>query len=319
MRLRLEMSVPRQSKDPSEMHHSERKAMMMRRYAVWAGSVFLLALIIGFLISGLNDQIVWGKDRKKFSKGSKATLQSRKELIDQELQSLPTHPWAGRYYYGDGLGVNVNLSLAPKSGFAFTWNGCLGLYDLNYGDVVEADGRIRLIFKHPNDRKGFQGISPELIPIVWGERHYLVSSDEVVNFANAINAGFEPSKTVSKRFLLREGDELKAVHGQPDLPSPYSEYLLKQPITAEISSVKESRLEDDVRITTVTLNVGSAHGVKPGMEFYVYSPASVFEWARITTVNSSNSEAKVVQRVADEKYNGRPSTDWKLSTSAQRD
>ncbi len=238
-------------------------------------------------------------------------------LIDEELNALTGHPWAGRYYYGDGLGVNVALSLAPKSGFAFTWNGCLGLYDLNYGDVVEVDGRIRLIFKYPNDRKGFQGIAPELIPIVWGERHYLISTDEVLRFANAINAGFEPSETMGGSFLLKEGDQLKAVNGQPNLPSPYSEYLLKQSIQAEISSIKESHIEKDARITTLILNVGRDQRVKQEMEFYVYSPSTVFEWARITKVDNSNSEAEVIQRLADEKY-GRLSIDWKLSTSIKR-
>lgn len=293
--------------------------MKMRRYTTWAGSTFLFAVVIGFVVLSLGGRVVWGKDGKKFSKRSKTALEAKKAVIDQELHALPAHPWAGRYYYGDGLGVNVALSLAPKSGFAFTWNGCLGLYDLNYGDVVEVDGRITLVFKYPNDQKRFQGIAPELIPIAWGERHYLVPADEVVRFANAINAGFEPSGSKSRRFLLREGDELKEVQGKPSLPSSYSEYLLKQPIKAEISSIEKSRLEDDTRITTVTLNVGSAQGVKQGMEFYVYSPENIFEWAQITSVDSSHSEAEVVQRAADEKYNGRPSTDWKLSTSAHRD
>jgi hypothetical protein len=115
----------------------------------------------------------------------------------RELKTLKAHAWAGKYHYGDGLGVNVDLSLAPKSGFVFTWHGCLGLYDLNYGGVEEADGRIR---------------------------H-------------------------------------KAVHGQPNIPSAYSSYLLKQPIKAEITSVKERRIEDSARITTVVLNAGSAQGV----------------------------------------------------------
>jgi hypothetical protein len=292
--------------------------MIMRRYTAWAGSNLLFAAVIGFVVFSLGGQTVWGEDGKRFSKGSKASLEARKVLIDQEAHGLTAHSWAGRYYYGDGLGVNVKLSLAPKSGFAFTWNGCLGLYDQNYGDVVEVDGRIKLIFKYPNERKGFEGIAPELIPIVWGERHYLIPADEVVKFANAINAGFEPRKGAGGRFLLRDGDELKAVEGQPSLPSLYSEYLLKQPIKAEISSIKKIRLEDDTHITTLTLNVGSAQGIKQGMEFYVYSPENIFEWARITSVDSSNSEAEVVQRLAEEKY-GRPSIDWKLSTSAQRD
>jgi len=291
--------------------------MMMRAYKARARSNCLFAAILGFVSFTLCGDVVGAKEEKKFSKGSKAKLEAKKLLIDEELNALAAPAWAGRYYYGDGLGVNVALSLAPKSGFAFTWNGCLGLYDLNYGDVLEADGKIRLIFKHPNDRQGFEGIAPELIPIAWGKRNYLISTHEVVKFANAINAGFEPREAIGGRFLLKEGDQLKAVDEQPKLPSPYSEYLLKEPIQAEISSIKESRIEKDERITTLILNVGSEQGVKPEMEFYVYSPSTVAEWARITQVDKSNSEAEVIQRLADEKY-GRLSIGWKFSTSVKR-
>jgi hypothetical protein len=116
---------------------------------------------------------------------------------------LKVDSWAGHYYYGDGLGVNVELSLAPKSGFAFTWNGCLGLYDMNYGDVVESSGKIRLVPKLPNEHKPFEGISQEFLPIVWGDRHYLIAAEEVVKFANAVNAGFEPREGAWGTFLLR--------------------------------------------------------------------------------------------------------------------
>jgi hypothetical protein len=284
---------------------------IMRRHLGWVGSIFLLSAI-GFLALNWTGQLAWTKDTKKFSTRSKAALEARKEQIDQELNTLKGHAWAGTYYYGDGLGVNVDLRLAPKSGFAFTWNGCLGLYDLNYGDVVEADGRIKLAFKYPNDRKYF-GIAPELIPIVWGERHYLIPTDEVVKFANAINSGFEPTKTLTGSFLLRRGDELKAVRGQPNIPREYSDYLLKEPVRAEISAVKDSRVENTTRTTTVVLNVGSVQGVKQGMEFYVYSPSTVLESATITSANRSNSEAEIIQYSVNERSE-RPSLDWKLST-----
>jgi hypothetical protein len=288
-----------------------------RRYAAWVGYIFLLATSVPFLALNLRGQSN-SEDDGKFSKESKATSEKKKRLISQELSSLKGHPWAGKYYYGDGLGVNVDLSLAPNSGFVFTWNGCLGLYDLNYGDVVEADGKIRLVLKFPNDRQGFQGIAAELTPVVWGERHYLIPADEIVNFANAINAGFEPSKGRSWRFLLRAGDERRVVRGQPNIPAQYSDYLLKNPIRAQIASIKESHLESSSRITTVVLDVGNAQGVKQGMEFHVYSPSRIFESAEIINVNPSSSEAIIIQREVDEKY-GRPSTDWKLSTSVGRD
>jgi len=287
----------------------------MRRRVISVGSALLLAPF-AFLALNWSAQLGWTKDGKKFSRGAKAASAAKQELINQELETLSGHTWAGNYYHGDGLGVNVALGLAPKSGFAFTWNGCLGLYDLNYGEAIEEDGRIKLVFKFPNDRRGFQGIAPELIPIVWGERHYLIPSDEVVSFANAVNAGFEPRESLWGRFLLRRGDEGKPAPGQPILPPEYSAYLLKEPIKAEILSIKASRLQNTTRITKVILNVGSAQRVKQGMEFYVYLPSSIAEWATITAVNSSNSEGEIVEYAVDENTPP-PTLDWKLSTFAE--
>ncbi len=193
----------------------------------------------------------------------------------------------------------------------------MGLYDLNYGDAVETDGRIRLVFKLPNERKGFQGVAPEFLPIVWGDRHYLIPFDEVVKFANAINAGFEPRETSWGEFLLRRDDVSKSASGFPNLPPQYSEYLLKQPIVAEISSVKDNRMQKSGRVTTVLLNVGSTQGVKKGMEFFVYAPSAVFESATITRVDSSSSEAEVFQ-CCDDKAEP-PFLGWKLSTHVRRD
>src|SRR5438477_12939061 len=73
---------------------------------------------------------------ERFSEASVAASDMRTKKIQQELGHLKDHNWAGEYYFGDGLGVNVSLALAPESGFVFSWHGCLGLYDLNYGDVA---------------------------------------------------------------------------------------------------------------------------------------------------------------------------------------
>jgi hypothetical protein len=286
----------------------------MRKSATWLGSILLLAGVVGLLF--VPNEFAGKKDEKKFSNESDANLEAKKKLIRRELKTLRAHPWAGQYYYGDGLGVNVYLSLAPKSGFAFTWNGCLGLYDLNYGDVVEVDGSIRLVFRLPNEHKGFEGIPSEFLPVIWGDRHYLISPDEVVEFANAINAGFEPRKTEWGSFLLRRGDVNKRATGYPNLPSEYSAYILKHPIEAEVSSVKNSYRNDSGRVTTVLLNVGTTQGVKKGMEFYLYEPSNVFESATITSVGNTSSEAEIFQ-CCDEKA-GPPSPGWKLSTYSGR-
>ena len=117
---------------------------------------------------------------------------------------------------GDGLGVNVMVELAPKSGFAFTWHGCLGLYDRNYGTTTDKGGWLELAFHFSNAQEGYRGLAPELIPVKWGERRYLIARDELLSFANSANSGSEPRDGAHGATLLRGGDEAKPVEGKPE-------------------------------------------------------------------------------------------------------
>jgi hypothetical protein len=289
--------------------------MTSRKSLARVGFGLLLAVLSSCLL--LPPQFAEERVPKKFSKRADANLSARKKQIQLELESLRQDSWAGHYYYGDGLGVNVELDLAPKSGFAFAWNGCLGLYDMNYGDVVESSGTIRLVPKLPNERKPFEGIEPEYVPIVWGDRHYLIATNEVVKFANSVNAGFEPREGSWGMFFLKREDVSKSASGSPRLPLEYSEYLLKHPIDAEISSIKNSRINKSERLTTVILNVGAPQGVKRGMEFYLYVPSGLYASATVKDVNDTSSEAEISQCCDDNA--GPPVVGWKLSTRAGRD
>jgi hypothetical protein len=188
---------------------------------------------------------------------------------------------------------------------------------MNYGDVVESDGTVRLLPKLPNERKPFEGIVPEFFPIMWGDRHYLIGTNEVVKFANAVNAGFEPREGSWGMFFLKRDDVSKSATGSPSLPLEYSAYLLKHPIDAEISSIKNSRINKSERLTTVLFNVGTSQGVKKGMEFYLYVPSGLYASATITDVNDTSSGAAISQ-CCDDKA-GAPAVGWKLSTRAGRD
>jgi hypothetical protein len=250
----------------------------------------------------------------KFSKASVAAAEARTRKIQQELRHLNKHEWAGEYYFGDGLGVNVSLTLAPENGFVFTWHGCLGLYDLNYGDVAFTNGTVKLLFRYPNKREGFQGIAPEFLPVHWGQRHYLISADDMIRFTNAINAGTEPDVLFggkSAYFLLRRGDEKKPAEGLPDIASEYLDYILKKPLTARISSVTESRVEKSRRITRITLNVGSADGLRKGMEFFVKNPSTIYAEAVVTDVMDHWASAVIEQ---DQTSDPVPSPGWTFST-----
>jgi len=274
----------------------------------------------GVLLVGL---FAWSQTEKLSSK-NKLVSEGKREQIEVELKALGDHPWAGEYYYGDGLGVNVALVLAPKAGFAFSWHGCLGLYDQNYGTVEVRDGRIRLHPMLPNDAEGrhgrFRGTAEEFVPVAWGDRHYLVPTTEMLAFVNDINSGIEPRRNRPfGRFLRRNGDEERTAGGRPDIPPEFLEYLLVEPVETRIvragsSSESEEDLGGNVkvfeRITSVSLDKGQAEGLRDGMRLFVKT-ARADGYAIVTAVSSHSSQAKLIQSFKDGAV---PAVGWKLST-----
>jgi hypothetical protein len=276
-------------------------------------------LVLLALAAATGACLVGGQPDDKLSAPSQAAADARAERIKEELAQLKGHPWAGEYYWGDGLGVNATLLAAPKAGFVFWWRGCLGLYDLNYGGVEATGSQLKLQFELPSRREDFVGIHPELTPVLWGHRHYLIASDKMPEFVDDVNAGFEPRHDIHGSFLLRRGDERKAARGAPDIPAEYRNLLLAVPIRTRISSVGMSRSDgvngckSKSRVTLVVLDAGSARGVRPGMELYVFGPTRArYGSVRVTKVEAGSSEAEVQQCAED----APPSPEWKLSTRA---
>lgn len=156
------------------------------------------------IVFGLVDAGCASEDKALKLLDSAATgAHQRLEKIQAEIKANPAHPWAGDYFTGDGLGVNVSLTIAPNSGYVFEWHSCLGLYDRNYGPIQCTSNVIRLSFTFENKREGFEGISQELVPIQWGPRSYLVSTDDIIGFCNNVNQGTEPRKGAHGLYLLR--------------------------------------------------------------------------------------------------------------------
>jgi hypothetical protein len=256
------------------------------------------------------------RDRAKYSERADKIATSKRQAIAAEIKNLGGHEWAGEYYAGDGLGVNTSLFIAPDSGYVFEWHGCLGLYDRNYGAVVRTNGRIRLSFTFENQRKGFQGIAPELVPISWGSRRYIIPADDVVGFCNSINQGREPRTSSRGFYLLRRGDENAKVRGFPKVPEEYQQYLLKAPIQATIvavgtSSTRRSAADWKFKDTTVTLDAGAEQGVREGMELIVTKPRDAVDSVRITEVEKTRSKGIMTQIGEGEPV---PAVGWQLST-----
>ena len=255
-------------------------------------------------------------DEAKYTDTAEKTAHQLRDRILAAANALPNHPWAGEYYCGDGLGVNVSLLLAPEAGFVFEWHGCLGLYDRNYGAIAETNGRIHLSCTFKNERKGFQGFAEEFIPVPWGERRYLIPADDMVGFCNKVNDGTEPRDDGHGFYLLRAGDENKAVSGFPVLPDEYGRYLLTNPIVAEITDVLSATTRPSVcewrfKDTTVILNAGRNRGLLEGMELHVATPANLVESVVVTKVEETTAEAVMTQTGEDRRG---PENGWQLST-----
>lgn len=227
-------------------------------------------------------------------------------IILGEIASLNNHPWAGEYYCGDGMGVNISVVIAPKSGYLYELRGCCGLYDRNYGPVACANDRLQLTFRLPR-REFSGGIADEFIAVRWGPRQYLIAPDEIVGFCNAVNDGTEPRDDIHGLHLLRRGDEAKTATGFPTVPDEFKDYVLAHPVEAEIVAIGE-RIDDK---TIVILNRGKQHGLLPGMELHVFDPNDEVDSATVTKIENDRSEAIMAKLLGDEPE---PRIGWKLST-----
>lgn len=175
--------------------------------------------------------------------------------------------WAGEYllkYHLGGMKMNLN----PKMRFTCDDYGCLGLMDQNHGSLTWSNGILHLTFDLKNDGPWYAGKNNEFIPVPWGERHYLIPSDEIVQFCNRVNQGRD-----QVLFFLREGDEKKPANGLPKIPEAFKPYLLKKPVEARIVSVGTftnglTRADWKFKEIPITINAGKSQGLLPSMELW---------------------------------------------------
>lgn len=196
-------------------------------------------------------------------------VDAQRAAIAKENSTAPGIAWAGDYYFGDGLGQNVSLSLAPLSGVAATWQGCVGIYGANKGRVIpQADGSLLLKYEQPNDQKGF-GFADHVIPVAWGERMYMISETELPAFASAVNLGDEPREGAHGSFLMRSGDEQRKVHGLPILPPARQSLIREVPLEVGVVSVNRLQSNDADQFICryrLELDRGANDGLVAGME-----------------------------------------------------
>lgn len=248
-------------------------------------------------------------------------VDAQRAAIAKENSTTPRAAWAGDYYFGDGEGANVSLSLAPVSGVAATWQGCLGTYTANKGRVIpQADGSLLLKYERPNDQRGL-GFADHVVPVAWGERMYMISEKELPAFASAVNLGDEPRTGEQGLFLMRKGDELRKVYGKPILP-PAQQSLIRE-VPLEVGVVSANRLHDkhadqfECRYR-LELDHGANDGLAAGMELLA---TGVCAGNRVTLEQTTPTRAVgTMSLFGDEctKSDRRPSTKTRFTSGAYR-
>lgn len=214
-------------------------------------------------------------------------IKARQSRIDAELATLDratlkesdwAKEWAGVYYTGDGLGVNLSIHIAPTAGISFLNYGCLGLYSGDHGDVVEAlpDGLIlKLLFGSAQN----SFLSERMYFVRWGREHFLVPDRQLIQFVNNYNEGGHARACMfGIPRLMREGEKrrLFGVEGQlagrPQLPTEFMKMLLDKPVTlkvVQVSAVQTREVTTGVACQSCLLEFGGGtnQGVFVGMTF----------------------------------------------------
>ncbi len=164
----------------------------------------------------------------------------------------------GTFYQGDGLGVNLYLTLKDDGRFTFVWRGCLGEYDRNEGPWhIEGDC---VVFEPEklNKREGFLGMDTRFVPFKWGERIYLIDEYEAPGFAASMRKNPQGADVRRSDYIkMDEKSHPIKASGKLSVPERFKQYYEQGAIEAKIVSLNKDG--------TVTLDQGSEGRLVPKM------------------------------------------------------
>jgi hypothetical protein len=208
---------------------------------------------------------------------SSGVPQSSKNVPLTLARSLP-----GIYANGSGYG-GAQITLDQDGRFVWEAFTDTGFHQTTRGTYKVSKVTLILQPTHTEaTQEGEDSTKPEAIPlryfcILWGERLYLVETDQIQKFCEAVNVGLEP-RVWHGRYLLRAGDKGKEVKGKPEVPKPWSDFVLARPVVARVRKITHTSRKQPANgklrgeTMTVTVNAGSRQGLKPGMKLLLYDP-----------------------------------------------
>lgn len=277
----------------------------------------VLFLILTSLTPGLDAGAQSPTKREEISEELATLVRVKWEAIKLEASNLPDDEWVGGYRSFDGPTISTHLAWSPTSGFTVWWENCSRPWTarVNYGSAVFANGSLKLTPELSESSPSSYPIPLEFIPVKWGEQHFLIPSDKIINFAHAVNS---TSVQEVESFPMKIEDYEKDRKGLPNFPQAYRKYLGMKPITATITGFGP---EVGKWHPKVILNVGRAEGVVREMKFYSSSPRNIYMQLEVVDVQEHTSVAYIMMATFTNNREGdvEPKVGWKLTSRAPKD
>lgn len=157
-------------------------------------------------------------------------------------------------------------------------------------------------------------IAEAIVPVLRGEQHYFVWSDKLINFCFAPkNSNNAPE---IEALFLKDADRDKRRTGLPNVPAEYKTYLLGKPLVATVSEIKR---DSRPRVNDITLSVGTADDVVPGIKFYA-AVRNIHMMVEILETGAHSPRVYVIAPYArSSKKTMTPRVRWKLTSRAPQD
>jgi hypothetical protein len=203
--------------------------------------------------------------------------------ITAELEGAGLPEWAGTFSFGFEDVDRVDL--APKNGIVIRLGEDSRDYKSHlHGVVLNAvENRITFAFEpaastpRSYDIEGGPECWSDVTMLRWGERDYLVPTSHMLDFCNAVNAGWEwkhrgdGGKYPSR---LARSSRPSPSGSNPAVPAEYRGFLLDHAVSAHVLEAEREPVPSNVvdvgqsGRTFAWLDAGSNQGLKTGMLFY---------------------------------------------------
>ncbi len=231
--------------------------------------------------------------------------------IENEVSTANTHEWAGCY-----VRWSEEVCLSPRREYAYSESGCLGTYGLDMGDVSEiANDTIRLVSRFDSEFE--RDVAPAaFVRIRWGERHYLVEPEDIVQFCLDTRCGLDALG------FLRDVDRGKPIFGIPEVPLEFRGYLPPPSLEGRITwvgPIEPKPVQEpggtglDYRYRA-SIDVGRRQAISVGLTFLPWDLAATSStFIEVVAVAEDSCEVECSRRVHEDDYIVEPAIGLRLS------